>query len=445
MGRLFWKLFSAFWLAYVVIIAAALWGTKLYHDYLEREYFDNSSRPETLTIARTLEQSGEEAAIRLIRELDGLRRLRIVVVDDEGQSLTKRPLPHRLQRAIQHARKTPLTFPQRTVKTPSGKSYHVISLGHRGPGHPRPFRNMPGILLAITSVVCLLMCFWLARYLSRPVKKLSSASRSFSEGDLDIRVAPDLGTRRDEIADLARDFDRMAEKLQALISGQQQLLQDVSHELRSPLARLQMAVGLSRKRRDGQNRDPMTETELERIEKDVKRLDELVGQVLTLSRMETDVADTRTSLVDVNALLETIVEDANFEARPRNREVILNSSIQPEIMADAELLRQALENIIRNAIKYTGEHTTVNVELSAASDGFLIRVCDRGQGVAENMLERLFDPFVRTSQARERDDGGYGLGLAIARRSVELHGGKITASNRDGGGLCIDIVIKSKV
>lgn len=444
MGRLFWKLFFAFWLAFVVIVAGALLSAKIYHETLEREYFENSSRPETLTIARTLEERGEEAAIRLINELHGMRRLRIVVVDEKGESLTKKPLPNWIKRAIHHAKKTPLSFPQREVKTPSGKIYRVISLGHSHPRHRPPFfSSVPGILAVMAIIVSLLMCFWLARYLSRPVKNLSRASRSFSSGHLNIRVAPTLGARRDEIADLAHDFDKMAEKLQMLIGGQQKLLRDVSHELRSPLARLQMAVGLARKRQDRPSPNGLHSAELDRIEKDVKRLDELVSQVLTLSRLETNVADTRTTLVDVSALLETIVQDANFEAQLHNRKVILECSGQPEIMADSELLRQALENIIRNAVKYTEDHTAVHVELHTTDTGFLIRVCDRGPGVPEPMLNRLFDPFVRTSEARERDSGGYGLGLAIAKRAIELHGGSVIARNRDGGGLCIAITLEA--
>ncbi|WIO73876.1 ATP-binding protein [Porticoccaceae bacterium LTM1] len=440
MGRLFWKLFFAFWLAFVVIGFGALISFKLYRDYLEWELFEQSARPEVHTVASTLEEEGEEAAVRLIHEIHRARkRLFIVVVDSKEQSLPGLPLHPRAERILKEARRDSLRFPTRKVTTPKGKTYWVIALDpqNRGMAHERRrehWLTMQWMGLSISVVVCLFICFGLARYLSRPIKQLSSASRNFSEGELSIRVSPALGNRKDEIADLAGDFDNMAEKLQGLIDGQKRLLRDVSHELRSPLARLQMAVGLARKRREHN----LESEELDRIEKDVARLEELVKQVLTLSRLETDLPDAHEDCVDINELICAVVEDADFEAQQRNCRVLLTACVELEMMANAELLHQALENIVRNAVRYTEPGTDVEVSSSQSDTRLVIEVCDQGPGVPDDQLSGLFEPFVRLSAAREHT-GGFGLGLAIAQRAIARHGGKISARNRASGGLCVSV------
>lgn len=440
MGRLFWKLFFAFWLAFVVIGFGALISFKLYRDYLEWELFEHSARPEVHTIASTLEEEGEEAALGLIREIHRARkRLYIMVVDSNEQSLPGLPMHPRAARALKEARLDPLRFPTRKVTTPQGKTYTVIALDPQNRGLADNTRReywltMQWMGLSISVIVCLLICFGLARYLSRPIKQLSSASRNFSDGNLTLRVSPALGGRKDEIADLAGDFDNMAEKLQNLIDGQKRLLRDVSHELRSPLARLQMAVGLARKRRQHN----LESAELDRIEKDVSRLEDLVKQVLTLSQLETDLPDVHKDCVDINELVCAVVEDANFEAQQRNCRVLLTSGVELEMMASAELLHQALENIVRNAVRYTESGNDVEVSTGQVDTRLIIEVCDKGPGVPDDQLSSLFEPFVRLNAAREHT-GGFGLGLAIAQRAIARHGGRISARNRASGGLCVCI------
>ena len=445
MGRLFWKLFTAYWLAFALIIVGVFWGMKHYRQYLEHELFENSSKPEVHTIARTLAEEGEDAARSVLKEMRKSRRwLGIVVLDGEDRDLLRGRFRGRDRIHLYHALENPLIFPQREVTTPQGDRYRVISIRERAAGNPgRSIWDIRWMVLVIAGVVSLLLCFWLARYLSRPIKRLSRASHSYSEGNLEVRVAPDIGSRRDEIADLARDFDAMADKLKGLIEGQQQLLQDVSHELRSPLARLQMAVGLARKRQAG---SALNSDELDRIERDVKRLGELVAQVLTLSRLETGVpVNSHVDLVDMEELLATIIEDADYEARVSNRTVSLQAKIQPVLRANGELLHQALENVVRNAIRYTAENgeVTVTMDDQCAADYFQIRVCDRGTGVAAELLDTLFEPFVRGSTARERksEDSGYGLGMAITKRAVEQYGGTVSAHNRKAGGLCVTVLL----
>ena len=226
----------------------------------------------------------------------------------------------------------------------------------------------------------------------------------------------------------------MAERVQGLLQAQQQLLSDVSHELRSPLARLHLALGLAqRKAETGVQHD------LERIEREAERLDELIGQILSLSRLDSRKDLPGNDPVKLADLLETVAADAAFEAGPRNCRVVVTESFPVELRGNEALLHSALENVVRNALRYTATDTAVELSLTPdpGQDAVLIEVRDRGPGVAEEFLPRLFEPFVRAGEARDRTSGGYGLGLAIAERAVRLHGGTIEARNRAGGGLSV--------
>ena len=309
----------------------------------------------------------------------------------------------------------------------------------------RPFERFPALAFLWVGVAMLIsgiVCFWLAWYLTHPIRQLQIASRQLASGDLNTRVAKSMGKRRDEISDLGNDFDYMAERLQTLIHSQKQLLSDVSHELRSPLARLQVALGLTRKKVDTN-----VQTELDRIEREATRLDDLIHQVLTLSRLDTDNTYKKNDYVDLAQLLEAVVADANFEAKEKQRHIMLKIQQTWTIAANAELLHRALENIIRNAIHYTAKSTHVTINLQASpkhKSTIQLAVCDQGAGVPEDQLDSLFEPFVRISNSRNRDSGGYGLGLAIAQRAINLHNGEIIATNQPEGGLCITVLLPNR-
>jgi two-component system OmpR family sensor kinase len=244
-----------------------------------------------------------------------------------------------------------------------------------------------------------------------------------------------MGRRRDEIADLARDFDQMAARLQQLIAARDQLLHDVSHELRSPLARLQVAIDLAR-----QNPQRLATT-LDRVDAESRRLDELVGELLTLSRVESGAPDFD-DYFDLGELLRKVVADARFEAQASNVGIVANIAEDmemPALRGNAELMRRALENIVRNALHHSIGGQQVTVEL-ACDRGFTIRIADQGPGVPEQALETMFEPFVRIGDgAAGKASSGFGLGLAIARRAVEAHGGTIRAENRQPKGLSVEI------
>ncbi len=305
--------------------------------------------------------------------------------------------------------------------------------GHEPPPHPRGEALLFGVVPLVpftTGVIgMLLTSAGLAWYLSRPIRHLSWALHQVADGRLDTRVQHRMGGRDDEIVDLAGDFDRMARQLQQLTESRQQLLHDISHELRSPLARLQVAIGLVRQ--DPTSFEPM----LDRIERESQRLDALIDELLTWHRLEAGAAVPPPSRLDVVELLQAIADDAHFEAQARGQ--VVRFEAPPEFVAQVhgELLYRAYENIIRNAIKFNAPDGEVLVSASVDAAGLWLTctVEDRGRGVPVDMLGAIFQPFARV--AGSDNVQGVGLGLAIAKRAFALHGGRVHAELREGGGL----------
>ena len=303
---------------------------------------------------------------------------------------------------------------------------------------PPPLNLWPLIGLWPIAVVFgagLLLSAALAAYLARPVSRLRDGLRKLAQGDLGVRLTSGMGRRRDEIADLAQDFDAMAERLQQLIASRDRLLHDVSHELRSPLARMSIAVGLARKSED------VPETALTRIETESRRLNEIVGDLLSLSRAESD-AGGEEIYFDLGALLQVVCDDARFEAQPRGVEVRLELSPEladpdqaPLLRGEPQLLRRGIENVIRNALRFSPTGDAVIVRARAMDGRFEIEVSDEGPGVPPALLDTMFEPFVK-GPAESR---GVGLGLSIARRALAAHGGTLQAFNREGRGLLMRI------
>ncbi len=271
--------------------------------------------------------------------------------------------------------------------------------------------------------IAVLLCYVLARSLTAPLRRLQNAVQAFGQGDLSARVR---SKRRDEMGELSKNFDHMADRLQLLMTAERRLLADVSHELRSPLARLSVAVELAR---TGEDR----EAALSRIQREADRLNTLVGELLQVTRAELDPSMRRKEGVLLDQLVTEIVEDSRIETQARD--VSLNLEPLPEIKleGDPELLRRGIENVIRNAIKYAPAGSAVDVNMHSNPGRILISVRDRGPGVPEGELARIFDPFYRVEADRNRTTGGVGLGLAIARRAVELHNGFLRAKNVQPG------------
>ena len=298
--------------------------------------------------------------------------------------------------------------------------------GGRLPGGPLPVLPMIAGLLA--SLLCAAGLAW---YFAKPIRQLRNAFDAAANGNLGVRVTPGMGGRRDELADLGKDFDRMTAQLQSFIEGQQRLLHDVSHEMRSPLARLQAAIGLARQQ------PARIDDFLQRIEREGDRMDRLIGELLTLSRVEAGVTGEQEP-VDIGELLASIAEDARFEGSARQIAIAFTPGPSAEVRANAELLHRAIENVVRNAISHSPDGGTVRLQLSCPDDGKLhITIADQGQGVPENELEAIFQPFFRGEGSTF--GSGYGLGLAIARRAIMASGGRIYARKMPGQGLVVEI------
>lgn len=313
----------------------------------------------------------------------------------------------------------------------------------RGDGPRGPF--VPGwpltrpIPLFATIVVSLLFAALLAWYFSRPIRALRSAFEAAAAGDLAPRFA-DGKLGGDELNDLGRDFDRMSARLRALMDGQRRLLHDVSHELRSPLARLQAAIGLAHQQPD------KIATSLERIEREGERMDKLVGELLTLSRLDANPDVPKHELIDMQELVDGIAADVRFEAGPDGPAIEVDVEGDTEgapqvcVRGAPDLLWRAVENVVRNAVKHGGAGGRVELQLRADAQSVHVDVLDRGPGVAQADLPDLFRPFFRANPVKNNVDG-HGLGLAIAERVVHAHGGAIVVRNRDGGGLHVAITL----
>jgi len=307
-----------------------------------------------------------------------------------------------------------------------------------------------------------LVCSILARYLTSPIVRLRAATQKLASGDLTARAGVPGSRRHDEMAELMRDFDRMAERLENLVNAQSRLLTDISHELRSPLARLNVALELARQRSGVDARSA-----LDRIDRETNRLNEMIQRLLTIARLEAGNESIEKSPVDLEQIIREIAKDAAFEAQSRHCRVEATVVDDCIVMGSPSLLHSAIENVVRNAIRYTEEGTSVEVRLEQgvglpntrlknagsrdlepekvelqnndSSPEAVVRVTDSGPGVPEDALDKLFRPFYRIDDARGRQTGGVGLGLAITDRAVRLHGGTIRVSNRPQGGLMVEI------
>jgi two-component system, OmpR family, sensor kinase len=294
-------------------------------------------------------------------------------------------------------------------------------------------------LLLLAAGISGSICWYLARTVTRPVERLQASARALANGNLDARVGDEFSSRKDELSVLAHDFDQMADRLRNLIDSKEVLLRDVSHELRTPLARLRLALGLAR--REGAN----LEREHDRIEREAERLDELIGEILRLGRLNNSQQDLHQEQIDYAGLVAEIVEDARIEAAAQNKQVTFDFAGELKLQGDAELLRSAIENVVRNALRYTEENTAVEVALEVTRQQAVLTIRDHGPGVPEAELTRLFEPFYRvTQQARERDTGGYGLGLAITSRVMSVHHGSVSAQNAAEGGLIVTLTVPVK-
>lgn len=410
------------------------------------------------TAADMIERDGPSAVNAYFDRIETLSGVHAYLVDENGTEISGETLPAGGSELARRARdKTGLVndltrgIPLNAVaaKSPMGATYVLVAQDSSFrrvpfwglPGRPGSFRFT---LMAITrSLLPILLvggvfCYWLARYLSTPIEDLRGVAQELADGKLDTRVSDKLLKRRDEIGHLGRDFNVMAARIESLVQAQRRLLGDISHELRSPLARQGVALGLARRRAGAE-----AASALDRIEREGERLNEMIGQLLTLTRLESGTDGLEDAQIDLSALMTEVAEDADFEAHDRNRSVRIVKDEPASIKGVPDMIRSAVENVVRNAVRHTSEGSSVDLSLSSeAANGHrhaLVTVRDHGRGVPENAIEEIFRPFYRVEDDRDRRTGGTGLGLSIAARAVRLHHGTIKAANAQDGGLVVEI------
>ncbi len=415
MPRLFRKFLTIIWLTVLGSVAAMALVLDAFQAAPQITQLELQKREILLDLAEAiLVEDGEAAAIRFAANSENAQPLGLEVMSlSAREACTAEP--------AQYVRLVPY----------EGACYRISVASPEGLVSSR---FAPIMLILAVLLSSLMAAVFLARYLVNPVERLRDGLSALAQGRFDTRIGDSMATRKDEIAALASDFDTTAKRLQEHQDAQQRLFHDVSHELRSPLSRLQAVTGILRKN------PAKLASMLDRMDREVERLDALVGEVLVLARMTAGSDDPfQTQRLDVIEILNDILADASFEAQGRG--VSITTDIEGSFIADVdgEQVYRALENVIRNATRYTAENSRVAVQCEADADRLTMRVVDQGPGVGDDELDRIFQPFSRGSDAVPQ--GGYGLGLAIARQAVERHGGRVSAELPESGGLAITLEI----
>ena len=445
------RIFLSFWLIIALLIGVAAIAGYSYSEQL-REAFENFEVDDTaLAASEVLKANGRRGLEEWLRNRPAASPVDIFIVDSRGRELLDRKLPFHVERMLRrldsrrgqrrewHSRRrndspdVRLARPLTQIIGADGDHFSLIVNPRRNPWGEWVSERAGPAFLIVALMISAAVSFALARAIARPVQTFREATVSIANGRLDTRVAASMRNRRDEIGMLAHDLDAMARKLQDASIQQTELTRNISHELRSPLARLRVALELAR-------REAGDLGEFARIDRETERLDDLIGQILSYSRMEAG-SDEPENAVDVGELLREAVDNANFECEASGNagvSVCLDSDLQAVIGGHAFALASAFENVLRNAIRHSPENGVVTVTAAEDEGGLLIDIADEGGGVAGEVLEKIFEPFFRSASA---DTPGTGLGLAIARRAVEKNGGVISARNGDGTGLVVRITL----
>lgn len=396
------------------------------------------------------EKNGPMAMETFLGHIETISAFKLHIITDKGASLRDAPLPSGAHGLAQRALSSGSAQTQDWTSHPliaqpvfngNGRAFAILL--ELPSGLVNLFVQMSHALaLRLTAALLAsgLICFLMVRYLTSPIRKLQAAVRKFAQGDLSVRVAPKIGSRQDEIADLGKDFDLMAARIETLMLAHERLLRDVAHELRSPLTRLNVALEIARKHGDAQMAG-----NLDRIFAESQKLSNLITQVLALSRMESTDVDLHLEPVCLEKLIDRIVHDANFEGQVDDFGVSFHFEQEVTLIADDRLIHSAIENVVRNALRFSPPGSQVEItQTIGASNGkemAVVLISDQGPGAPHETLKDLFNPFFRVNAKQGRASGGAGIGLAIASHAVCLHNGTIRAFNATGGGLTVEICL----
>ncbi|NNM19706.1 MAG: HAMP domain-containing histidine kinase [Gammaproteobacteria bacterium] len=439
MPRLFWKLFAAFWLTTLAILTVSIFASFQLADRATADWID--PREADAMVRQIAESQNRQQVMRWLGDPATFPTGQtIYLIDADIEDISGRDLPVFVQARARHqwaitqqdgrnSRRPRRPF-RPVIHTIGDTSYIAIP----GPAALPRFGVLSSsalrwTVLALAAVISLLAFGWLSRSLTRPIERIAAATRRLQSGDMSARVGSDAWGQ-DEIGQLSRQFDRMAGEIEAQAQRREELFRNISHELRAPLARLQIAADLITRKPDA------AQVQVDRIVRDIATMDQLTGQVLKLARAQQ--GSPQREAVVVNELLDELLDQGSVEAGARGVEVSL-APVDPQLVvhADRQQLASALDNVIRNAISVAPPGSTVDVIVNESDGGCQVIVEDRGPGVPDADLERLFEPFYRVDQNRP----GSGIGLAITARVVTDLGGSIVASNRDGGGLRMTIFL----
>jgi len=442
---LFLKIFLWFWTT-VLVTAIALVMTFIFgpgrvssrwHSALT-----NTARSSGMIVVEELERGGPAAASSYIQSFERDTQLRACLFNVDGTRVVGSDCN---TFADLRSRATTSRGPEfgirygfvRVALLLTGRSGHDYIFATELPAGPRAALGMDKGAMALRLVVAFsvsgFVCYLLTAYLTGPILRLREVAQQLAQGQLSARASITTKRPGDELDALARDFNTMADRIEQLLSRLRQLIFDISHELRSPLARLNVALDLARDGKTGQ-------LPFDHMERDLARLDEMLERLLTLAKLDSTSTQVTMTSLDIAEIVGRIAADAAFEAQKRNVVVVFAAQAHQHIRGNAELLHSAIENVVRNAVRYTEEGTAVEISLTLHDESrLLLEVRDHGSGIPEEDLERIFQAFHRVAEARERKSGGVGLGLAIADRVVRLHGGAIRAENVQPGGLKVSI------
>lgn len=444
---LFLKIFLWFWTAAILtgiaLVMTFIFGPGRVPSRWHTSLTDTARSSGMIALAE-LERGGAPAASSYIESFERDTQLRACLFDWNGTIVAGEGCETfadmRIRAAASRSSEYDLKYGiVRVAVVLPGSGGHDYIFATELPAGPRAAFGMDTAAVALRFVVAFsvsgFICYLLTIYLTGPILRLREAAQHLAQGKLSTRAATSIERRGDELGALGRDFNTMAARIEELISRQRQLIFDVSHELRSPLARLNVALDLAKAGKAGN-------LPFDHMEGDLARLNEMIERLLTIAKLDTAAMPVEMTLVNLTELVDQIVDDARFEAQKRDVVVKLEARETYCVRGNAQLLHSAIENVVRNAIRYTAAGTSVDISLGAQGGSHVLLVIrDYGKGVPETDLPKIFQPFYRVAEARDRASGGVGLGLAISDRVLRIHGGTIRANNAQPSGLRVLIEI----
>lgn len=453
---LFFRVFLWFWLAALLIFMSSVWLANQLGSEAKYQPLNSQQQSDLVSLTHKLQnqidkQNSNVDLKKVLNKVGHRNRFGLVLVDSSTRQIVHRVMRRRgvasevfkdfsLQSSPLMLEAEGFTFVGPGLVKVAQTEYMLFLVAPRPGGNIRVIRHeYPGLFITFMFSLSLGLCYLFVRGLLNPIAQLRQASKRMATGEMGVRVGS-ASKRLDEIGQLGRDFNYMSEQVESLVNSQKRLLADISHELRSPLTRLQLSIGIALQKNESDMSADMLAA-LERIEKEALQIEDMIAQVLLLSRLDNQQPIQNLQTVSLENVMMPIITDAKFEAEQKNKKLSYQADENISLLAEPQLLSSAIENILRNAIHYS--HHLVQVSVTVQGKNIVWEIEDDGNGIDESQLSRIFEAFYRESTARDRDSGGVGLGLAIAHHAINKHQGIIQASNRPHGGLLVKISLPS--